>query len=229
MDRGVASDIKTLGSVEYYRCRLRQKIKTLRSRAKESSSKTELDQLRLYFMNRAIEVGEGCHRVRDLGLPLFALSRVLCEDFILLFWVTRSEQNAAEYIKWASSEATRMLRVWLTEGRGRIRQKSTGKDVTKEFLPKLDEFIMSKKSLADIATKSGLSKAYDMYYRPHSLEAHAKTIGIPFSESGDMAAAALCSINGILKVITLVVDKPPEKITAQEILRHLGIENLGGG
>jgi len=226
-----STEIKSLGSIDNYRRRLREKIYALRTHANQLSiftSKKEQDQVRLFFMNRAIEIGQACLRIRDLGLPIFILSRVLCEDFFLLFWATLSEQNAAEYVKFASSEAARTLRVFLTEGRGRMRRKSTGKDVTKDFLPKLNQFITTKKPLADIAKESGLSKVYDVLYRFHSLEVHAKTFGIPLSKGADMVAAALCSINAILKVMILVVDKPPGTITAKEILRLLGIESLGG-
>ncbi len=124
MDTPAGAD--SLRSIEEYLARLRKKVDALRSRANLPAfigSEKEQDQVRLFFMNRAIEIGESCFRIRDLPLPMFLLSRVLCEDFFLLFWVSLSDQNASEYVKTNASEATRMLRVFLTEGRGRLRRK----------------------------------------------------------------------------------------------------------
>ena len=224
-------EIRSLASIDEYLVGVRQKVDALRTRANLPAffaPKNQRDEVRLFFMNRAIEIGQACFRVRDLGLPIFLFSRVLCEDLILLFWVSLSEQNAADYVKVTSSEATKLLRVYLKEGRGLVRHKSTGEDVTESFLPKVNQFITTKKTLADIADESGLSKVYDLVYRPDSLEVHANTFGLPLSQGTDSVAAALCGINAILKAMILTVDNPAETITAEEILRALGLEHLAG-
>lgn len=52
-----------------------------------------------YFASRIAEIGTAALRIPDLEVPLAILCRVLCEDFISLYWVAQSGQNAEHYTK----------------------------------------------------------------------------------------------------------------------------------
>src|SRR4051794_11141692 len=103
-------------SVNEYLFKLRQTVDQLNARVRVTTlhySNREQDKTVLHFMNRAIQIGEACFRVADLRTPVIVLTRVLCEDLFLLFWISQSEENATEYVKAATSEFTRMARVYL--------------------------------------------------------------------------------------------------------------------
>jgi hypothetical protein len=59
------------------------------------------------FASRATKIGSAALRILDLDVPFAILCRVLCEDFISLYWAAQSAQNAEYYTKlvkiaWAS-------------------------------------------------------------------------------------------------------------------------------
>ncbi len=210
--------------------RIRQKIDALRARTKNCAyfnSENVHGEIHLYFTNRAIQLGEASFRISDLEIPLFVLARVLCEDCIRIAWASQSDKNAAEFKKFSVSEMAKVLRVNLVGGRARLRNKSSGEDVTKTFLPDLDGFITNKKSIEQMAKDVGLRKLYDVFYRFGSMVPHATTFGLAPEESDvTPILAALSAINGFLGVIILILDgRPP---TAREILETLGISKIGG-
>jgi hypothetical protein len=92
-----------------------------------------------YFLRRTLQMSEASYLVcrARLGTPLFALMRILCEDLFLLFWVSLSEKDAAEYLSTIESEAVRFVRIMLENRRGKVRHKTTHEDKTGEVLQKL--------------------------------------------------------------------------------------------
>jgi hypothetical protein len=64
----------------------------------------------------------------------------------------------------------RMISKNLENKRARVRDTSSGKDVTAQFLPELKRRVYKKKTIKQIAEESGLSKVYDIVYRYNSLE-----------------------------------------------------------
>lgn len=214
-----------------YQFRVRQKVDALKARSRNPGSFISAQahgEIRRYFANRAIQLGEACFRIYDLDIPLAILARVLCEDLIRLSWALQSDQNATEFERLAISELTRVLRANLIDGRARIRDIKTGADVTKVVLPVAEDFIAAKKTVSEMARETGLSKLYDVVYRYGSLTPHALTFGLGPEEAGrDPILATLSATNGVLGLITLTLDEPTPP-TAKELLDILGLGKIGG-
>ncbi|GEM_PF-5179482 len=216
---------------DQYLLEVRQTIDHLKARANLPglcySAKVQ-DRIILHFVNRAIQIGEACFRIADLRTPILILSRVLCEDFFRLFWISRSEGGAAEYARYsATAELAKGAQVQLHRGRAKIVKKSTGENVTATLMPELSKLIVIKKTVEQIAKESGLEKLYDIVYRFDSLEVHANTFGV-LTQGHDEEAllAAFPSIIAFLEAVILITDN--RTTTAEEILRHLRIDKLGG-
>jgi Family of unknown function (DUF5677) len=217
----------TLGSGDKYLFGLKKKTDALGARIRLPAylvSENQQKRIRLYFMERASQVGEACFRVHDLDTPLSVLMRVLCEDLILLYWTSLSEQNAAEYAKWPTSEVVAVARVNIERGRAAIRHQQTGQDATEAILPKLSDLVEKRKSLEQIAKEAGLGAVYDLLYRFGSLVPHAKSFDL-FPEQGDeRRLAELAAINALLAAVILVVDTPAGALAPSEVLKALGME-----
>lgn len=213
--------------MDQYLFELRQTVDQLRARDKLRKARppgNSQDRMVTYFINRAIEIGEACFRVADLRTPIISLLSVLCEDFLLLFWVTRSEANANEYEKIATSEWLRAARVNLTNSRARVVDKETGRDITKAFVPEMSKHIFDRISLDQIAVDAGLASLYDGLYRFSRLEVHAKPSGVAKGEDGKAAVlATMPAILSLLSALTIVIDN--RATTATEVLRLVGIED----
>lgn len=224
-----AKDVVILSKEEYL-LKVRENVDRLKARVRVPSyfaSRKKQDRIRLYFMERAIQVGEAAFRIADLEMPLCVLARVLCEDFFLLYWISLSKKNASEFDQGAVSEMAKLLRVNVVKGRARIRSITTGKNVTETFLPKLDK-LKVKRNLEQIAKASGLSRVYDVVYRFDSLHVHGNTFGLERENRQEGPPIALSAINAILNVMILLVDKPAQIVTADEVLTTLGMHTLAG-
>jgi hypothetical protein len=216
-------------TTDEYQFKVRKYVDALKACIKQTpyiAPENERDRVLLYFANRAIQTGEACFRIDDLQTPLFILARVLCEDFFLMFWVSQSEKNAAEYSNKANSEMIRMLRTSLTKKRATIRDKKTGKNVTASFLPQLDRFIHQRKDIEKIAHKCGLEKVYDIIYRYNSLEVHGNTFGLTENHPANAVTVAVSAINAFLRVILNFVDAREHPLTAAEVLGLLNMQNV---
>lgn len=219
-------------SRDEYHLKIRQNVDALKARLKVPSfftSEEPRDKVLCYFMERAVQLGEACFRIADLPLPLVVLARVLCEDIFTLCWALVSETNLAEYHKGVISEMVKMMRLNLQKGRARVRNVSTGKDVTAEFLPELNAHVTTKKNIEQMAQESGLSKLYDIIYRYDSLEVHANTFGLSdFKPEMDPISVAASAINAFLRVILLIADNKNRFATADEVLTTLNMRSFTG-
>jgi len=209
---------------------LRQMVDQLKARvdhAQYRNSDKQQDKIVLHLMNRAIQIGEACFVASDLATPVLVLLRVLCEDLLLLFWISRSEENAAGYAKASISDFAKIARVNLQGGRAKVVHRSTGEDKTEAFLPKLKRLGAPRKRIETLARNSGLGKLYDILYRFASSEVHANTFGVLSAADADEAlSTAFPAINSLLQAIILIADN--RSTPAEEILRVLHIEDLGG-
>lgn len=191
-------------------------------------AQSEQDKVKQYFMLRAADIGEAAFRVGKLDLPQMIFARVLCEDFIQFFWATQSANNAAQFSEAVPSELIRVARSNIAEGRAQIRHKETGQDHSKEVFDELAKEIVPRLNLKGLAEDCGLAKIYDIVYRFRSLPVHAKTFdiaGYTGTNDAEAVAAALSVIVGFLKVTLDVVEKPT---SAQDVLKRLGLDKLGG-
>jgi hypothetical protein len=215
-----------------YHLKIRRNVDALKARlnlAPYFVPDKEQDKVRRYFMERAVQVGEACFRISDLQMPLFALARVLCEDFFTLYWVSLSDKNASDYCKRTVSEMAKMLEKHIANKRIRVREISTGKDVTVDALKKITPHVTKKKRIEQIATESGLGKVYDIVYRYDCLEVHGNTFGLSEAECAmDGIAVAASAVNALLRVILLVVDNQDRIVTADEVLSTLNMRHVPG-
>jgi hypothetical protein len=224
--------VRAIPTRDEYHLAIRQNVDALKARLNLPSffaSKQERDKVLCYFMERAAQIGEACFRISDLQMPLFVPARVLCEDFFTMYWVSVSERNAAEYSRAVVSEMAKMIRKNLENKRARVREISSGKDVTTKFLPELKRHVSRKKTIEQIARESGLSKVYDIVYRYDSLEVHGNTFGISELKSKmDGIAVAVSAINAFLRVIRLVADNKDRHVTPDEVLSALNMRWIPG-
>jgi Family of unknown function (DUF5677) len=230
MSTATAQPQKLVLSRDEYHLKILENVKALKARLDLPSflpSDKERDKALRYFVQRACQIGEACFRISDLQMPLFALARILCEDFIRMYWATLSEQNAAEYSKAALSEMAKMLKLNLKNNRARVRHISTGKDVTDTFLPNIDNRIIETKSIKQMAEDSGLSKVYDVVFRFNSLEVHGNTLGLTEPQPMDGVVVALSAVNAFLRVTVLVADSEVP-LTAEEVLGALNMRSIPG-
>jgi hypothetical protein len=191
-------------------------------------AQTEQNKVKQYFMLRAADIGEAAFRVGRLDLAQMIFARVLCEDFIQFFWASQSANRATQFSEAVLSELVRAARSNIIEGRAQFRDKKTGQDHSKRILDELDKKIVPRLKIQEMAADCGLAKIYDIVYRFGSLPVHAKTFDIVgYTGASDEATlvAPLSAIAGFLRVTLDVVEKP---VSAQDVLRRLGLEKIGG-
>jgi hypothetical protein len=224
----VMSDVKK--TRDQYLLELRQTVDRLKARLNLPGlaySNEEQDKLLLHFIDRGVQIGEACFRIADLRTPILVLSRVLCEDFLRMFWTLQSVENAAEYAKCLVSAVAKIGRVNLIQRRAIIRRKTTGEDVTAELTPEFSKLIVKQKTVEKMAVESGLGKVYDIVYRFDSLEVHGN-IFPRLSQADEEKAllAAFPAIIAFLEAEILITDN--RATTAEEVLHHMRINKLGG-
>ncbi len=224
-------------TIDQYLLKLRSQVDELKARvalpALRRNNPSQQGAILLSFLNRAIQIGEGSLLLGGarLGNPLFVLMRVLCEDLFLIAWISSSESNAAEYARAVESELAKIAHVNLEKGRAKVVSKRTGEDHTAAVIPKIQSLSTVRMKIEPIASKLGLSKAYDIVYRFSSLEMHGKTFGLPSSSEDNGLEAGFSTIISLLKAFCLIVDNKAlhnRTTTANEVLLVLGIDTLGG-
>jgi Family of unknown function (DUF5677) len=215
-----------LRSTNEYLVKIRERRDALSGHARQlSTSTTEQDKVLLYFLKRAIQIADTCFFAFALQTPLLVMSRVLCEDLFMLFWLTQSEERATEYRKVCLSQFARMARASAKKGGTKFRRKSTGEDATKEFLPKLNKFILDKNRVEQIADSCGLGLLYDIIYRFNSLEVHGFTYGIV--EDEENFRATLCGIVSLLNATRFIAEHRG-KTTEEDIQKILWVGDQAG-
>lgn len=186
-----------------------------------------------HFVEREFQFVKACDLLAnaDLDSPLIILTRVICEDAILCFWIARSEADAAEYCKAVGSESIRLVRIMLENNRGVIHSKSTKEDKTAETLQKLKGMNTDGFRIEQVATTVGLQKLYDILYRFPSMHVHGKSFGDLWGEKEGGVFAALSAVASVAEAVGLIADNRMlrnQSTSAEEVLRLLRIENLGG-
>jgi hypothetical protein len=216
-----------------YHFRIKQNVDALKARLNLPSffaSTDKREKVLFYFMGRAVQIGEASFRISDLQTPLFVLARVLCDDFFTMYWVSLSNKNADEYCKTSLSEMAKLMRKNLTNKRAKVSEISTKKDVTAQFLPKINSRIVkNKKTIEQLAVASGLGKVYDVVFRYSSLEVHGNTFLVSeMNPDQDGIAVAASTINALLRVILLIADSKDRTLTPDEVLAALNMRHTPG-
>lgn len=131
-----------------------------------------------YFASRAAKIGSAALRILDLDVPFAILCRVLCEDFISLYWAAQSAENAEHYTKRSLREVGRRATILMSRLIDDMKRK--GKSVEginvepfQQMTPKI-----KPKSIAGMAKEVRLDVLYDHVYRGTSLEVHGHQWGV---------------------------------------------------
>ncbi len=208
------------------------KLKSLSSNLSICNSTILQDKIIKDLLYDAIQLGEGAFLVGNarLGTPLFALMRIICELMFRIDWVSLSPDNAIEFESEVCSGMEKTVAVYLKRGRATIVNGTTGEDYTDKILPQIRTSKQPGKIIENLAKDLGLSKVYDIVYRFSSLEVHIKTFGMSPSDE-EALLAGLASIVSLIKVISLITENKVlrnQKTAADEILKVLRINNVGG-
>ncbi len=162
----------------------------------------------LFFLNRAIDLSDGCARlaVQGLSTSLTTLSRSLLETLFWERWVIISDDNAKRFGEDAKNEALGLVKIYLERGHGVVVDKRTGKNANKAILksPKMKN-IPKLPSLEDVAKETGLTRIYNVGYRILSMPVHGKTLGLFETMSTEEEVLASVSVaSSSLECINLV-------------------------
>jgi hypothetical protein len=223
--------VKEWGAVTYtkftedeYLARLRGGVDILRAKLEEPrhvEAKTEQAKLIAYFMDRAVQLGEATCRVKTIPVALDIFLRVICDDFIRLYWIVQSEKNAADYAKRTISEMAKLVRASLEGGHARVRNTKTGRDATAAMLKVLPSFASPSKSTEQMAKDCGLEKIYVIPFRVTSFAVHGNSFKFPTLEGAEMVAFP--AIIGFVNLVSAVADGYPDELpSAKEVLAMLG-------
>jgi hypothetical protein len=168
-----------------------------------ANASAEQDQILGHFLCRVLQMSEASDLVyrANLGTPLAALVRILCEDLFLCFWVSLSAKDAADYSSGVISEWQRFMRITIENGRGAFRHTLTHEDRTGEVLRRLRGASTHRVGVEQLARRLGLSKMYDLLYRFFSMEVHGKVFGLPSQSEEEGLFAALSAVVVLVKTI----------------------------
>lgn len=226
-------DVPTIANryVELLETEMRR-LRAQRERYPESGTKQ--DEVMLHFMDRADQIASAAVLCAELATPLQILSRVLCEDLFLVYWIADSEENAVKYEEGVLSELAKGMRANIRAGRANLRNIRTKEPVTEEFinnelLPRLSAMTNPRANIEQLAGEKGLSRVYDILYRAASLEVHGNTFGIvAAAQNGEGCDIALPAILALLECIIAIVHYPRRTVSVSEILTILRLQNLVG-
>jgi len=213
----------TMLTEDEYLARLRKAIDALKARLQDqryAQAQKEQAKLVAYFMDRAVQLGEATCRVKTIPMALDILLRVICDDFVRLYWVVQSEKNAAAYAKRTVSEMAKLMRLSLEGGHARVRNTKTGQDATAALLKVVPSFTSPSRSTEQMAKDCGLEKIYLIPFRGSSFTVHGNTFKFPSPEGANMVAFP--AVIGFLKLVSAVADGYPDKLpSAKEVLTIL--------
>lgn len=218
------SKSETLLTSTEYRLNLKKKVDFLNARLKAPryfDFDSEQERVTSYFARRAADIGEACFQFGELEIPLCCLMRVLCEDFIKLYWITLSHENLARYLAVVRFESAKMLRNNIKNQRVKFRESLTGRDVTEELIPRLEKDIIGSLNMGEISNECGLGRVYDMFYRYFSLEVHGNSYAFQIENDTRTIAAVLSGVNAFLNLILFLLENRNRVVAPSEILGRL--------
>jgi urease gamma subunit len=178
-----------------------------------------------YFASRAAKIGSAALRVLDLDVPFAILCRVLCEDFISLYWVAQSGQNAEYYTQRSIREMGKRAAVLISrfiEDKKRKGQSVVGVSVEpfKKMTPKI-----KPKTVADMAKEVGLDAMYDHVYRGTSLDTHGHQWGMFRIELKNQELLVLSYLSTLLVLTVALFGQGKTAITPRVILELFELES----
>jgi hypothetical protein len=176
-----------------------------------------------YFASRATKIGTAALRTLDLDVPFAILCRVLCEDFISLYWVAQSAQNAEHYTQQSLRAVGKRGVILLSrfiEDKKRKGESVEGISVEpfQKMTPK-----MKPKAVIEMAKELGLEALYDHVYRGTSLDIHGNQSGV-FLIGWKHEDLFVLSYLSTLLVLTAGLFNHGQKVVAPEVvLQEFGL------
>ena len=211
-------------SPEEYLVEIRKKLdglKTVAQWPRYASATSEQYKILSHLIKRVIELGEGCFLVSAFETPSFVLYRVICEYFLLIMWVSLSEDNAIEYSKIPAAQLKKFMRINLEKKHGRLVDRVTGEDRTEQVLKERSAEKLAARRIEQIAEACGQVKLYDIVYRMTSLYVHGNTFGgfLP-TDPSIWRVNAFSGIAALLNASLIVVEQGPNG--TYDIAKYLG-------
>jgi hypothetical protein len=173
-----------------------------------------------YFADRAVKIGTAVLRILDLDVPLAILCRVLCEDFISLYWVSQSSQNADAYTKRSLRELGKrgtILLSRLIEDKKRKGESVAGINVEpfRKMTPK-----GKSETVSDMAKELGLDALYDYVYRGTSSDIHAHEWGTFRKKIANEDLLVLSYLSNFLLLMVGVFSQGTQVVSPKVILEY---------
>jgi hypothetical protein len=176
-----------------------------------------------YFVSRAVEIGTASMRILDLDVPFAILCRVLCEDFISLYWAAQSAQNAEYYTKRSRREMGKNATILLSRHIECLKRE--GKSVAgisvepfQKMTPKL-----KPKALAAMAKELGLEALYDHVYRSTSLDIHGHHWGVFRIDFKNHGLLILSYLRTLLVLTVGLCNHGQTVVTPKVVLEEFGL------
>lgn len=189
---------------------LEYEIQTAKNRLPDYSARhfnTHREYALMECFRRAVELSEGCILCTKANLiePQYILTRGLIERLIWVCWITKSNENAQNFIDAAEKEFKRRTRITLNTGHGRVTDTTTHEDKTQELLnSEWVKDIQPRMKIYEIAKDVGLEKLYIQIYGPLSIYAHGYMLE-SLADVKDENVSVLAAANGTMACINLVV------------------------
>jgi hypothetical protein len=148
---------------------------------------------------------------------------VLCEDFISLYWVAQSGQNAEHYTKRSLREVGR--RAVLLLSRAIEDKKRKGESVEGISLEPFQKMTPKIKPVAvvDMAKELGLEPLYDHVYRGTSLDVHGNQSGTFLIDWLHENLRVLSYVSTLLVLTAGLFNQGPTVVTPKIILDEFGL------
>ena len=197
----------------------------------DSSETQDVTRLALrYCIERTVDMTAGCLRVVELNLPVSSttLARGLLESLFTIYWLVQSEENAANFTQASKNELKRLARAAINTGYAKVSDKTTGEDISQQFLKSEDmRDIPKRPEIAEMARISGLEKVYRTVYGYASMIVHGNFFGMATTEEmDDQILAALdvaISIVKAINTITITWQEQHKVLEASVVLQILNV------
>ena len=169
---------------------------------------TEREKALIFSLKRSVELSDGCLLCakQNLLAPIYVMTRGLLESLIWVCWITKSSENAQQYIDATKNELKRIARKNFETGHGRVVDRETEEDKTQELL-KSDwvKDIKPRLRIEGAAKDVGLDKLYTQMYGFLSIFAHGIMFETNTSIKEDMSNT-LAIANVLMECINIVVN-----------------------
>jgi hypothetical protein len=164
----------------------------------------------IFCLKRAADLAEACLILKDhkLADPIGVLTRAIFDCLLWTLWTVKSDDHAQLFSNYAKEQSLRNIKKNLRTGYGKVFERATGKDVSKDFLEsQMMKGVSGVLKVEDIAKEVGLQKIHTQMYGALSMEGHGSIYNFMDNEAPeDRIFMFLAATNSFFEVINLVVE-----------------------